>query len=152
MAVAYASGDRGKSSELFRHVLKQKPKDIECWIELAQQLETVDAAQAVDAYQQASKLLIDYGEVSLPLLNNLAALLHYTGDLEGAEKSYERARELCASNVAVISEDISLAISYNLARLHEERGQLDRAVEAYQEILQKHPQCTDGTPLHSLIL
>ena len=49
-------------------------------------------------------------------------------------------------------EDFNDAISYNLARLHEERGQLDRAVDAYQEILQKHPQCTDGTPLHSLIL
>lgn len=57
---------------------------------------------------------------------NLGRLLHRAGDLEGAERVYRKAREMCPPDAALL---------FGLAMLLEERKRTAEALETYQKAL-----------------
>jgi len=111
--------------------------------EMAQLLEQTDITKTTKAYMFALGICgqkIERGdsvEYMPELLNNVAAINHMDGRLDAAEGSYNKALELCASkdgDVDMIAEATITTIRYNLARLYEERNEIERAEEIYKDI------------------
>ncbi|EIW83541.1 RNA polymerase II-associated protein [Coniophora puteana RWD-64-598 SS2] len=85
------------------------------------------------------------------LVNNLAALAHMDGALEEAQRMYEDAL-IKASALAQQGdarekqngEAMATTMLYNLARVYEDSGDLERAKEAYDKLLARHPEYIDA--------
>lgn len=103
----------------------------EDWYELACELETVDAAEAQEAYGRA--LALDPAHVDAHV--NLGRLLHEAGDRRGAEAHYRAA-------LRAEAEDATAA--YNLGVLLQEGGRTLEAVQAYQQAIRADPQHADA--------
>ncbi|KAG0333130.1 protein required for normal CLN1 and CLN2 G1 cyclin expression [Podila humilis] len=123
--------------------------------EMAQLLEQTDVAKTTKAYMHALKICgqkLDRGETVeyMPeLLNNVAAINHMDGRLETAEGSYSKALDMCAGKIQDNDVDIATkatitSIRYNLARLYEERNEIDRAEEIYKDISSKYHGYADA--------
>jgi tetratricopeptide (TPR) repeat protein len=110
---------------------RQQEMEAEDWYELACELETVDVAQARDAYGKA--LALDPHHVDARV--NIGRLLHEAGELAAAEAQYRAA-------LAVEAEDATAA--YNLGVLLHETGRREAAVQAYQQALRADPQHADA--------
>jgi tetratricopeptide (TPR) repeat protein len=139
-----------KAVDLFRQVC-QTDNDTDTWTEYARLLETRDLTAAVEAYQTLNKQMVEKGDFSLSMLNNLAAVLHSATDYDGAEKTYLKALEICNVQMKAEEDESSLneiraTVMYNLARLYEERypDDLDKAMKLYRDILELFPQYIDG--------
>lgn len=131
-----------KAVALFRQCLDSEDdnQDVEMMVELAQLLETRNVDESIQLYKKANTILINKGEVSLQLLNNMAALLQSVGDLDNALRTFRKALSLAESkqNLAWVT------IKYNLARLLEKLEQIPEAEVMYRDILDKHPTYVDG--------
>jgi RNA polymerase-associated protein CTR9 len=138
--MVYADQDTPKAIAILKRLMVQRPRDVDSWLELAQLLESVNSLQAIETYQKANQLLVEAGDIQLPLLNNMAALHHFSGDVTSAEKAYEWALKHCQKD-----DPLYNTLQYNMARLHEERGDTDKAKGVYKSILESNPQYVDGT-------
>jgi len=78
------------------------------------------------------------------LMNNLGVLDHLEGNLQQARITYEQALTSNAAAALPDSDAVSTTILYNLARVYEGQGELDRAQEAYEKLLAHHPEYVDG--------
>jgi len=123
--------------------------------EMAQLLEQTDIAKTSKAYMFALGICtqkVDRGETVeyMPeLLNNIAAINHMDGRLEQAEGSYSKALDMCVSKLQEDDADMATeatitTIRYNLARLYEERNEIERAEEVYKDITQKYHGYADA--------
>ncbi|KAF8939465.1 protein required for normal CLN1 and CLN2 G1 cyclin expression [Dissophora ornata] len=121
--------------------------------EMAQLLEQTDVSKTTKAYMFALGICgqkIERGEPVeyMPeLLNNVAAINHMDGRLDAAEGSYNKALELCiskGSEADMATEATITTIRYNLARLYEERNEIQRAEEIYQDIGSKYHGYADA--------
>eukprot|EP00898_Chlorokybus_atmophyticus_P007473 jgi/Chlat1/7727/Chrsp66S07319 len=138
-----------------------EPADVDAWIEIANLQEQIEPAEAVGSYQKALKLLKRRGDPWPPeLLNNLGALKHVSGDLKGAMDTYQQALEAAgampASNGnhssangingeehADLRTPAAVTITFNIARLHEEQHDVQKAEALYRHILLEYPDYTD---------
>ncbi|KAG0252248.1 protein required for normal CLN1 and CLN2 G1 cyclin expression [Actinomortierella ambigua] len=128
--------------------------------EMAQLLEQTDNVRATKAYMQALGICSEKAETVdyMPeLLNNVAAMNHIDGRLDAAEGSYNKALDLCAAKIqqeeggAGAGGDVDMAteatittIRYNMARLYEERNQIEQAEQIYQGIAAKYHGYADA--------
>lgn len=102
----------------------------EAWFEKGVDLESRDAAGAIQAYRQA--LAVD--PTFLDAHINLGCLLHKTGRLKDAERAYREAVRKTGSDPVLL---------YNLGVLLEDMGRKSEAVEAYKTALHGNPSLAD---------
>ncbi|KAK3369140.1 hypothetical protein B0T24DRAFT_556962 [Lasiosphaeria ovina] len=87
---------------------------------------------------------------SLPpqLLNNMGCFYYQDEKHELASEMFEAALESCvridSTNENVDTDALITTISFNLGRSYEARGNTDKAVEAYEGLLQRHSDYTDA--------
>ncbi|KAG0211863.1 protein required for normal CLN1 and CLN2 G1 cyclin expression [Mortierella sp. GBA30] len=123
--------------------------------EMAQLLEQTDISKTTKAYMFALGICgqkIERGEpveYMSELLNNIAAINHMDGRLEAAEGSYNKALDLCAAKIQDSEDDTAteatiITIRYNLARLYEDRNEIQRAEDIYKDIASKYHGYADA--------
>ncbi|KAI1318557.1 protein required for normal CLN1 and CLN2 G1 cyclin expression [Mortierella claussenii] len=143
--------DRATNIILERNTLSVQ--DPLMFTEMAQLLEQTDIAKTTKAYLFALGICgqkIERGEPVeyMPeLLNNVAAINHMDGRLDAAEGSYNKALELCATktdDADMATEATITTIRYNLARLYEERNEIQRAEEIYKDIAERYHGYADA--------
>ena len=138
-----------------KKVVEQTPDDVEAWIELAQILEQGDPGQSLEAYEKASKILVEQVEQEVPaeILNNVGSL-HFRASRitkELAER-FEKAFIRCKKEEKKCLEEgedggyytqIGITIRYNMARVHESLCEHDKAERLYKEIILECPNYID---------
>lgn len=139
---------REKAVELLEQLTAARSADSTAWIYLAELLEATDIPGSINAYEQANRLFVQKGEISLQLLNNMGALLHSNHRYDDAEKIYTKAKSICEANAGndASYQEILVVVLYNMARLYEEKGVdfYDKANELYTQLLEIDPQNADG--------
>jgi RNA polymerase-associated protein CTR9 len=82
-------------------------------------------------------------EIKPELLNNIAVMHQNLGNFADAEHYYGLAiQETESSNGA--EKNLKLTMSYNLARLYEERLEIEKATAIYRKLIEDYPGYTDG--------
>ena len=119
-------------------------EDVDMHVEIAKlwQDDNIDIVKR--AVQEALRINEAGHKVEPKLMNNLGVLDHLEGNLSQAQAAYERA--LTSNTAAALpdSDAISTTILYNLARVYESQGELDRSQEAYEKLIAHHPEYVDG--------
>lgn len=82
-------------------------------------------------------------EIKPELLNNIAVMHQTLGNLSEAENYYSLAIKESESSVGT-EKNLKLTMSYNLARLYEERLETEKAVSIYKKLVEDYPGYTDG--------
>ncbi|TPX44148.1 hypothetical protein SeLEV6574_g04678 [Synchytrium endobioticum] len=101
-------------------------------------------------YSRALKIVGDdivHMELNVEVINNAAVKTHVNGKTEEAIDMYQKAVDLCRARVAGPDEEIqaySITIKYNLARLYEQTGNIEKATSFYEEILEADPEYHDA--------
>lgn len=128
--------------------------DIQMYIEIAKLWQNESLEKTSKAFSEGLRISEAVGEGSQGdprLLNNLGVLAHLEGKTETATGLYEKA----LMGVSVLGssldgaagadgEAMSTSILYNLARIYEDIGEHSRAGEAYEKLLERHPEYVDG--------
>ncbi|KAL6301253.1 RNA polymerase II-associated protein [Sparassis latifolia] len=96
------------------------------------------------ALQEALRISEATGQPDPRLVNNLAALQHLEGRVDTARAMYETALTYVAALSPDVAEGMSTSILYNLARVYEEEGKTIMATEAYEKLLDRHPEYVDA--------
>jgi len=119
-------------------------EDVDMHVEIAKLWQDDDIDIVKHAVQEALRIYEVAHRVEPKLMNNLGVLDHIEGNLQQARAAYEQA--LTSSTAAALpdSDAVSTTILYNLARVYESQGELDRAQEAYEKLLAHHPEYVDG--------
>eukprot|EP00158_Paraphelidium_tribonemae_P008598 Partr_v1_DN28623_c1_g1_i2_m50530 putative Ctr9, Paf1 RNA polymerase II complex component, homolog (S. cerevisiae) len=150
--------NRDRAVELFAKNAKLKNPDVDALVKYSELIEKTNPQEAIALYQRASALYTKMNQVSLHLLNNIGALYCTVGDRENAQKAFAAAHQLCTNFVQTSSgsvkrhhEDILTTVNYNLARLSELSGDLDKAIEIYDEILTSCPSYINASLRKALI-
>lgn len=82
-------------------------------------------------------------EIKPELLNNIAVMHQKVGNLNDAENYYSLAIKESESSAGT-EKNLKLTMSYNLARLYEERLETEKAVSIYKKLVEDYPGYTDG--------
>lgn len=82
-------------------------------------------------------------EIKPELLNNIAVMHQKLGNLSDAENYYSLAIKESESSVGT-EKNLKLTMSYNLARLYEERLETEKAISIYKKLIEDYPGYTDG--------
>lgn len=120
-----ASKKRAKAQTYLTRVTKQKPDDVEAWIELASLLEGSDKKGALEAYTKALTIFEEIPGSLVPpeILENIASLKFQLGETSAAEAMYNQALDNCLKSSEIDGLDyysqVAVTIKYNLARLKE---------------------------------
>lgn len=119
-------------------------EDVEMHVEIAKlwQDDNVDIVKR--AVQEALRINEAAHRAEPKLMNNLGVLDHLESNLQQAQAAYEQALTSNAAAALPDSDAVSTTILYNLARVYEGQGELDRAQEAYEKLLAHHPEYVDG--------
>ena len=119
-------------------------EDVDMHVEIAKLWQDDDVDVVKRAVQEALRIYEAVHRVEPKLMSNLGVLDHMEGNLQQARAAYEQA--LTSSTAAALpdSDAVSTTILYNLARVYEGQGELDRAQEAYEKLLAHHPEYVDG--------
>ena len=134
------SGD-GKVSRSMRTI----KADMDMYLEIARLWQQDNPEKMTRALKEALRIGQTTGRPNYRIINNLAALKHSDGELEAARSMYEDALRVSSSSTAEGDMDVSSSILYNLARVYEAQDQINMAREAYDKLLQHHPEYIDGT-------
>lgn len=124
-------GDPAEGSLSVIERAPQAPKNIVDWYDQAVALEQEDSDGALRAYEQA----IAADPAHLDARINLGRLLHESGRLVQAERTYREALEKCGGNSIVL---------FNLGVLLDDMDRKSDAVIAYEAALQIDPALADA--------
>ena len=143
-SVRASTSTNGASPSLPNKSARNLADDVEMHTEIAKlwQDDSVDIVK--HAVKEALRINEVAHRVDPKLMNNLGVLDHLEGNLQQAQATYEQA--LTSNTAAALpdSDAISTTILYNLARVYEGQGELDRAQKAYEKLLAHHPEYVDG--------
>lgn len=130
---------------------RRTAEDIEMHIEIAKLWFEDDISRVERGLQEALRLSEREkgGKVDARLVNNIGALQHISGRYDSARSLYERSLMDATSSGSPADENASTTILYNLARLYEDQGDEIAAKNAYEKLLSRHPEYTDGEHLAS---
>ncbi|KAG0180123.1 protein required for normal CLN1 and CLN2 G1 cyclin expression [Apophysomyces sp. BC1021] len=169
----YAMADRKEQAlALFNKVLEKIDDDALLAIEVGQLHEDKHNTQSLkyshtltQGYERSLELMngeIDNSEgknshlneqIKPELLNNIAVTHHTLGNLNEAENYYNAAIEECEkiSNTKEYSKEqqnraasLQVTMTYNLARLYEEQGDMEKAKTIYKRICADYPAYHDA--------
>lgn len=101
------------------------------WYAQGCELEAVDPARAIAAYQRALSGRPDFADAH----NNLGRLLHEHGQAAAAESCYR---------LALCSDDSIALYWFNLGVSVEDQGRVSEAIEAYERALAIDPHLADA--------
>ncbi|KIK69347.1 hypothetical protein GYMLUDRAFT_214453 [Collybiopsis luxurians FD-317 M1] len=117
-------------------------EDMNMHLEISRLWQEEDLARTTKALQEALQISQAAGKIEPRLLNNLGALHHLESKLTEAQDFYEAA--LTGSVGAENADTISTSILYNLARVYEDQEEEDKAKDAYEKLLSRHPEYVDA--------
>lgn len=117
-------------------------EDMNMHLEIARLWQDENLDRTTKALKEALRINNISGEPEPRLLNNLGALHHLDGRYTEAREFYESA--LTASIGSESAETILTSILYNRARVYEDQGEDDKAKDAYEKLLSRHPEYVDG--------
>lgn len=117
-------------------------EDMNMHLEIARLWQDENLDRTNKALKEALRINQVSGKAEPRLLNNLGALHHLDGKFSEAREFYEGA--LTASVGSENTETILTSILYNLARVYEDQGEDDKAKDAYEKLLSRHPEYVDG--------
>ncbi|KAG8900293.1 hypothetical protein FRB99_006134 [Tulasnella sp. 403] len=154
---ADAAADRKKARDIFdrvgRIIATTKNRswrylgdDPDMHIEIARLWQNENAERTGRAYKEAIRALsIQSPNAPLDprLSNNLGVIKHLDGDTATARELYQDAIT-SALSTGQESDGIIATCMYNLARVYEEQGDSNKAREAYDKLLGKHPEYVDA--------
>jgi RNA polymerase-associated protein CTR9 len=95
-------------------------------------------------FREAVRISEEAGQVDPRLLNNVGVVSHLESRFEEARIMYENAL-VGASALGPEAEAMSTSVLYNLARVYEDLNDDAKAMEAYEKLLDRHPEYADGT-------
>ncbi|KAI9475952.1 MAG: hypothetical protein EXX96DRAFT_283036 [Benjaminiella poitrasii] len=147
-------GKKEQSLGLFSKILGHADHDPLLAIEVAEMYEDKDKDSALKYYKQSLQLLETIPkddelsqerikEIKPELLNNIAVMHQKLNNFTDAEHYYGLALqevELCTGQ----EKDLKLTISYNLARLYEERMDIEKAAAIYRKLIEDYPSYADA--------
>ena len=142
--LGFLYGKEGRDQEALQMLTKateEAPQDEGCWLELAklQQRLPGQLAAANKAYEKAAGLIKKLRTVPAEIWNNLGAIRHRLGKLDTAEQAYGYALKVRTLK-GVDEYDVScVSTQYNLGRLYEDQGEVERAINKYKAILERYP-------------
>ncbi|KAJ3802188.1 RNA polymerase II-associated protein [Lentinula aff. detonsa] len=117
-------------------------EDMNMHLEIARLWQDVNLDRTTKALQEALQISQSSGIAEPRLLNNLGSLHHLDSKLSEAQGFYEAA--LTQSIGSENNETISTTILYNLARIYEDQGEEEKAKDAYEKLLSRHPEYVDA--------
>jgi RNA polymerase-associated protein CTR9 len=156
-APVQANGVSG-SHALVRSNLSELVNDPDMFVEIARLWYNDNLEKAIKALKEAVRIQRQVvatasspssGLLYLRLQNNLAVLRHLDGSFADARPLYEEALPAALQADSPESEGASTTILYNLARLYEDQGDMVMAKDAYQKLLSRHSEYSDGWYRHS---
>ena len=118
--------------------------DVEMHIEFSRLLQTENLERTGKMFREAVRISEEAGRVDSRLLNNVGVVSHLQSRFEEARTMYENAL-VGASALGAEAEAISTSVLYNLARVYEDLNDDAKAMEAYEKLLDRHPEYVDGT-------
>ena len=139
-----STSTNGAGPSLPNRSARNLAEDVEVHMEIAKLWQDDSVNTVKRAVQEALRINEATHRVDPKLMNNLGVLDHMEGNLQQARATYEQA--LTSNTAAALpdSDAVSTTILYNLARVYESQGELDRAQEAYEKLLAHHPEYIDG--------
>ena len=118
--------------------------DVEMHIEFSRLLQTENLDQTGKIFREAVRISEEAGRVDPRLLNNLGVVSHLQSRFEEGRTMYENAL-VGATALGAEAEAMSTSVLYNLARVYEDLNDEAKAMEAYEKLLDRHPEYVDGT-------
>ena len=118
--------------------------DVDMHIEFARLLQTENLERTGKIFAEAVRVSKEAERVDPRLLNNLSVVSHLESRFEEARIMYENAL-VGASARGAEAEAMSTSVLYNLARVYEDLNEEGKAMEAYEKLLERHPEYVDGT-------
>ena len=134
----------GREAEALKALTKateHDSSDAAVWLELAklQQRLPGQLANANKSYEKAAGLIKKVRTVPAEIWNNLGAIRHRLGKLDMAELAYGYAIKVRTLKGADEYDASCISTQYNLGRLYEDQGELQKASDKYLAILRHHP-------------
>ena len=117
--------------------------DVEMHIEFARLLQSENLDRTGKIFHEAVRISEETGRVDPRLLNNLGVVSHLESRFGEARIMYENAL-VGASTLGAGAEAMSTSVLYNLARVYEDLNDEAKAIEAYEKLLERHPEYVDG--------
>ncbi len=126
-------------------------EDSDTFVLLARLWQSENIEKAIGAYQTAISLhTVQLAGTEQPegardlkgwkLSNNLATLYHLQGNIDSAMQLYEEIVAAIAEPKESEEEMLQATLLYNLGRAYEDSKDFQRATEAYQGLLSRHPE------------
>ncbi|KAI0275622.1 hypothetical protein BGY98DRAFT_991571 [Russula aff. rugulosa BPL654] len=112
--------------------------DVEMHIEFSRLLQSENLDRTGKIFREAVRIS-EEGRVDPRLLNNLGVVSHLQTRFEEARVMYENAL-VGASALGAEAEAMSTSVLYNLARVYEDLNDDAKAMEAYEKLLDRHPE------------
>ncbi|KIY52457.1 RNA polymerase II-associated protein [Fistulina hepatica ATCC 64428] len=147
-----AAKERERARELYKGVLKDLQwhrhlaQDADMYTEIAQLC--LGGDDAAIAEEMLDKVVRAAGQDARPdprTVNNVAVISHIRHSrFQDARQLYEQALTDTASLTGDAQEATATTVLYNLGRVYEELGEHDKAREAYNKLLSRHPEYTDA--------
>lgn len=125
--------------------------DTEMHVEIATLWQSDNIERATKALHEAIRIKALSANESVSaispsrLRSNLAVLKHLNGGPLDARGLYEEALLGALAEPGTESESTSSTILYNLARAYEDMAEFNYARDAYNKLLSRHPEYTDGS-------
>lgn len=138
----------GASAPTLTRAHRRIGEDVDMHAEIARLWQGEDLGRAKRALREGLRLseAAPHGRPDPRLMNNVGTISHLEDDLLEARKMYERALTVATGEgfEPELAEGMSTSILYNLARVYEGLGEEGMAKEAYDKLLSRHPEYTDG--------
>jgi RNA polymerase-associated protein CTR9 len=157
------SQDKARSRDTFEHITKvieaneqqandgrvsrsirTLGEDMEMHLEIARLWQHDSTDKMARGLKEALRISQSLGISDCRIINNLAALKHTEGEWDLARSMYEDALQTASASEVSGQEDVPTTILYNLARVYEAQDEIDMAGDAYDKLLQRHPEYVDG--------
>jgi RNA polymerase-associated protein CTR9 len=139
-----AAAQNGNASRSDPSLSRAVVDDVEMHIEFARLLQNENLERTGKIFAEAVRVGKEAGRVDPRLLNNLGVVSHLESKFEEARIMYENAL-VGASALGAEAEAMSTSVLYNLARVYEDLNEEGKAMEAYEKLLERHPEYVDGT-------
>lgn len=120
--------------------------DVEMHIEYSRLLQGENLDRTGKIFREAVRISEEAGRVDPRLLNNLGVMSHLESRFGEACTMYENAL-VGATALGAEAEAMSTSVLYNLARVYEDLNEDAKAMEAYEKLLDRHPEYVDGIDL-----
>jgi RNA polymerase-associated protein CTR9 len=138
---AHTAAQNGNTSGSERPPPRIVVGDVEMHIEFSRLLQSENLDRTGKIFREAGLIS---EKIDPRILNNLGVVSHLQSRFEEAQVMYENA--LIGAGVrGAEAEEMSTSMLYNLARLYEDLNEDAKAMEAYEKLLDRHPEYVDGT-------